>query len=89
MCTLGTFGNKKKHKISEKFSLCKGQKCIDKQPIWITKSYMKSFLEDIIYQIIATFPYVPHVHISAQKWKKFIPDCLWHPTSKIFTYKIN
>ena len=33
MCTLGTFGNKKKRKISEKFSLCKGQKCIDKQPI--------------------------------------------------------
>ena len=51
---------------------------------------MKAFLEEKkIYQIIALFPYVPHLHISAQKRKKFIPDCLWHPTSKIITYKIN
>ena len=34
-------------KIAEKkFSLCKGQTCIDKEPIWITKPYMKAFLEE-------------------------------------------
>ena len=38
---------KKTKKNSEKkFSLCKGQKCIDKQPISITKPYMKAFLEE-------------------------------------------
>ena len=34
MRTLETYGNQKKRKFSEKkFSLCKGQKCIDKQII--------------------------------------------------------
>ena len=47
ICTLGTYGNRKNHEISEKkFSLCKRQKCINKQPLWITKPYMKTFLEE-------------------------------------------
>ena len=70
MCTLGTYGNKKIHKISEKkFSLCKGQKFIDEQPVWITKPYMKAFVEERkdILNYCFFFPYVPHVHRCVQK----------------------
>ena len=90
MWTLGTCGNKKTHKISAKnFSWCKGQKWIDKELLWLIKHYMKEFLKekkDI--RIIALFPYDSHVRVSAQKRKKSILNCLCHPTSKIFTYKI-
>ena len=80
----------KKYTKFQKFSLCKGQKFIDKQPVWITKPYMKAFLEERkdILNYCFFFPYVPHVHRSVQKRKKSISYCPWHPTSKIFIYKI-
>ena len=85
MCTLGTYGNKKTHKISEKkFSLCKGQ------PLWITQPYMKAFLEEKTdlpnYCFISLCSSCTH---KCTKAKKSILDSLWHPTSKLFTYKIN
>ena len=50
-------------KTENKFSLCKVRKWIDKQPIWITKSYMKAFLtrKKSIANYGFFFPYVPHV----------------------------
>ena len=39
---------------------------VAKQPIWITRPYMKAFLEEKrdMANYVFSFPYVPHVHRS-------------------------
>ena len=59
-------------KIPEyKFSLCRVRKCIDKQPISITKPYIKAFLDEKkdMPNYCFCFPYVPHVPMMYKKHK--------------------